>query len=316
MNDSSDNQRQSGNRRAVIALASCIFGVGLILLALQMDRDSQDKAGAAAGKPEKQEPKKKPQRAWNIALGNVVVVAPDLGFAARAVNGRHVEESKIAVRLESQLQSLREFYRQESDREPDLMGAMLLQLTVTSSGEVTHIKELGSRIADGEFKKAVLTEVSNWTFPEILTDTTIINCPFLFVREGMDITTLIQWEQTIGQFGDKPILTRSHAPSIPQQTTDVLRRADAGIKTPAAYNKVAHGPELKSPAKLYQIKHPTTIRKEPSFGSPAVAKFTVGTKVTLISGRGDWLEVRADDASPSGFIRKEFVTAVELAQKK
>jgi hypothetical protein len=309
MNGASNSKQQFANRRTVIALTSCVFGVGLILLALQLDRNSQDEAGAPTDKPAKQERKRKAQPVWNVALGNVVIVAPDLGFTVKAVKGGEVEESKIAARLESQLQPLREFYRQEGDKEPNLMGGMLLQLTVASSGEITNVKELGSRIADAEFKKAVMSEVSTWTFPEILPDAITIHCPLLFVREGMDITTVVQWEKTLGQFGDKPILSRSNPQTIQQaHGSEFLRRP--------GNNKVAQQPEVRSPLKLYQIKHPTTIRKEPDFGSANVGKFTIGTRVVLISGRGDWLEVRADDASQSGFIRKEFVTAVELAQKR
>jgi hypothetical protein len=294
----------------VIALASFLFGLGLIVLALQIERNSDDTEDAAEN-PVKQEQKKKAQPAWNIALGNVVVVAPDLGFAVKALKGGQVEESRIVARLESQLQGLREFYRQEGDKETNLMGGLLLQLTVTPAGEVTHVKELLSRIPDGEFKRAVLREVLNWTFPDMLADTTTINCPLLFVREGMDITTVVQWEKTVGPLGDKPLVARGNPQTGQQTHGSEVRRADAVIKTPGGQQL-----ELKSLAKPYQIKHSTTIRKEANFNSPAVGKYTSGTRVTVISTRGDWLEVRADDANQSGFVRKEFVTAVELAHKK
>lgn len=314
MNGSSENQRRSTSRRTVIALASFLFGLGLILLALHIERNSQDEEDDAEN-PAKQEQKKKAQPAWNIALGNVVVVVPDLGFAVKPLKGGEVEESRIVARLESQLQGLREFYRQESDKEASLMGGLLLQLTVTSSGEVTDVKELLSRIPDGEFKRAVLSEVLNWTFPEMLADTTIINCPLLFVREGMDITTLVQWEKTVGRFGDKPILTRGNPQTVQKTHGNEVKRAEPVSKNLGG-NRPTQQPELKSGSKLYQIKHHTAIHKEANFNSPAVGKFTAGTRVTLLSTRSDWLEVRADDASQSGFIRKEFVTAVELAHKK
>ena len=73
--------------------------------------------------------------------------------------------------------------------------------------------------------------------------------------------------------------------------------------------------EPKSFSRLYQIKHPTAVRTEPNFGSTSVGKFTAGTKVTVIAASGDWVEVRADDAGLAGFIRKEFVTPIELTQK-
>src|SRR5215475_10016723 len=314
MNDMAENRGRSGRRRVIIALTSCVFGAALILLASQMGSKSGDeteKNSSAAA------PKKKPHRAWNIALGNVVVVAPDLGLSAKALKGAKVEESKIAARLESQLQGLREFYREESEQDPTLMGGILLQLAVSPSGDVTQVKELVSRIADSEFRKAVVAEVSKWTFPEIITDSTMITCPILFVREGMDITTIVQWEKTLGQFSDKLALSKVNTQTIQQnQTPEASKRSEPMVKTAAVVNKAKPEPtpEVRSP-RIFQIKHPTTIREEPNFGSASVGKFTPGTKVTVVTSSGDWVEVRGDDTGLTGFIRKEFVAPIELSQK-
>lgn len=302
----------------MIALASCVFGAALILLASQMGSKSADETASVEKDSYAAAQKKKTQRAWNIALGNVVVVAPDLGLNAKALKGAQVEESKIAARLESQLQGLREFYRQESERDPTLMGGMLLQLAVSPSGDVTYVRELVSRIADSEFKKAVLAEVSKWTFPEIITDSTTITCPILFVREGMDITTIVQWEKTLGQFSEKLALAKTNTQAIQQsQAPEGLKRSELVAKTAPVSNKAKaeQNPELKSLTRIYQIKHPTAVRQEPNFESPALGKFPAGTKVTVVAARGDWVEVRADEAGPAGFIRKEFVTTIELTQK-
>jgi hypothetical protein len=298
-----------------MALASCAFGAVLILLGSQMGSDSEDKSSR---KEASIEAKRKTPRSWNIALGNVVVVAPDLGFNAKVLKGGRVEESKIAARLESQLQGLRVFYREQSESDPSLMGGMLLQLSVDSSGEVTHVKELVSRITDSEFKKAVLAEVSEWTFPEIIPETTTINCPLLFVREGMDITTVVQWEKTLGQFNDKSAVAKMNTQAAQEsQVAEAKKRTAAIAKTAPAGSKVKteQNSEPKSLSRLYQIKHPTAVRMEPNFGSTSVGKFTAGTKVTVIAATGDWVEVRADDAGLAGFIRREFVTPNELTQK-
>jgi hypothetical protein len=311
-----ENKGRSGGRRVVIALASCAFGAVLILLASQMGSKSSDPTGTTEEESSLKTQKKKTQRAWNIALGNVVVVAQDLGLNAKTVKGAQVEEAKIAARLESQLQGVRDFYRQESEREATLMGGMLLQLTVSPSGDVTHVKELVSRITDNEFKKAVLAEASKWTFPEIITDGATITCPILFVREGMDITTIVQWEKTLGQFSvtaktNAQLTQQSQAPEGSKRNESVVRTATVSNKA-----KVEQNAEAKSPTRMYQVKHPTTIRQEPNFGSESIGKFAAGTRVTIIATHGDWVEVRGDDGSLSGFIRREFVAPVELTQKK
>jgi hypothetical protein len=311
-----ENKGRSGGRRVVIALASCAFGAALILLGSQMGSKSSDPTGTTEEESSLKTQKKKTQRAWNIALGNVVVVAEDLGLNAKTVKGAQVEEAKIAARLESQLQGLRDFYRQESEREATLMGGMLLQLTVNPSGDVTHVKELVSRITDNEFKKAVLAEASKWTFPEIIMDGATITCPILFVREGMDITTIVQWEKTLGQFNatakmNAQLTQQSQAPEGSKRNEPVVRTATVPNKA-----KVDQNAEAKSLTRMYQVKHPTTIRQEPNFGSESIGKFTAGSRVTIIATRGDWVEVRGDDGSLAGFIRREFVTPVELTQKK
>jgi Bacterial SH3 domain len=315
MDGKSQNKGRSGSRRILIALASCAFGAALIVLVPQMGSNPEDKSSEQESSVKA---KKKTSRSWNIALGNVVVVAPDLGFNTNVLKGGDVEESKITARLESQLQGLREFYREQSESDPSLMGGMLLQLSVDASGEVIQVKELVSRITDGEFKKVVLAEASKWTFPEIIPETTTINCPLLFVREGMDITTVVQWEKTLGQFTEKSAIAKVSAqPAQESQVAETKKRAAAVVaKAVPATSKVKAEQNLEpKPFSLYQIKHPTAVRMEPNFGSTSVGKFMAGTKVTVIAATGDWIEVRADDAGLAGFIRKEFITAVESTQK-
>jgi hypothetical protein len=314
MDGKSQNKQRSGSHRIMIALASCAFGAALILLVSQIDSNRADSS------PRNQsaiEAKKTSSRSWNIALGNVVVVAPDLGFNTKVLKGGRVEESKITARLESQLQGLREFYREQSENDPSLMGGMLLQLNVSSSGEVTQVKELVSRITDGEFKKVVLAEAFKWTFPEIISEITTINCPLLFVREGMDITTVVQWEKTLGQFTDEAVIAKAGAQAAQENhVAEAKKRAAVVAKTAPASTKIKAEQNLEpKPFSLYQIKHPTAVRMEPNFGSTEVGKFMAGAKVAVIARTGDWIEVRADDAGLAGFIRKEFVTAVESTQK-
>ncbi len=231
MDNSSEKKARSGSRRAVIALTSCVFGAALILVASQIGPKLQDKTGTAGEESSVKPEQKKTRRAWNIALGNVVVVAPDLGFNAKALKAGQVEEPKIAARLESQLQGLRELYRQESEGDPTLMGGMLLQLTVSPSGDVTNVKELVSRITDSEFKKAVLAEVSKWTFAEMITDSATITCPLLFVREGMDITTIAGMTSSI--FGD-PNNVPDAATSATSRCCKSICRASASANAASA----------------------------------------------------------------------------------
>ena len=303
MDNRVETRGRSGKRWVIKTLIGCAFGAGLIFLVAQFKPASPDKTDGAATESSA---KKRVQRTWNMALGNVVVIAPELGLNAKSIKGAEMDSSKIATRLESQLQRLRELYREESESDPTLMGGMLFQLIVNPEGDVTDVKELGSRIVNGEFKKTVLAEVSNWTFPEILSDRTVINCPILFVREGMDITTLVQWEKALGQLNETVALSKENS-AKEKEIAEVKKQSAPVVAKPAVVSNRDTN-ELRSLPRVYQIKHPTAMRQEPSFASASVAKFTPGTKVTVIAARGDWVEVRAQGSRVTGFIRREFVT--------
>jgi hypothetical protein len=302
--------------KEIIAVASCVFGLALIVFAFGTGK-SLKKESSAAANASAQAPQKKPARAWNMALGNVVVVAQELGFAIKTANDDRAEPSKILSRLEGQLQGLRELYRQESEKNPSLMGGMLLQFNVNVSGEVSQVKEIASRITDADFKEAVIAEISKWSFQDLVADPTTVNCPLLFVREGMDITTVVQWEKSFGQFGDRNILAKGNAQPVQQSKAPAGSKSiGAGVKTVAVSpEKTVSIGAAKSPGAIYQIKYPTSLRREPNFNSTSLAKFAIGTKVSILSNRGEWLEVRPDSGGLSGFIRKEFVAPIEIAQK-
>ncbi len=200
---SSTNVRRLGAKGFAVACASCALGLALMILLFGLGSNSQrDSTTEEKNSPIKENPKK-PQPAWNVALGNVVVIASELGFEVRGPKNAKIELSRVNGRIEAQLLAVRELYRLESDKNANLMGGLFLQLTLGSGGEVASVKELGWRITDGDFRKAVVAEVAKWDFQDTAPEGTTINCPLLFVREGMEITTLVRWEKTLGLFEER-----------------------------------------------------------------------------------------------------------------
>jgi hypothetical protein len=296
------------NKRTVFAIASCVFGVGLIFWGFRMGSESSEqktlpeKSTAAAAKSKRSHP------TWQVALGDVVVLAPALGFNVKAIKGEDVDETRVSAAIESQLLDLRELYRRESEANPNLMGAILLQLTIGASGEVDNVKELASRIPDGDFKKSLLEAASKWNFSQVVSSPVTINCPLLLVREGMDITTLLSWEKSLGSFEERSSFVRT-------QAGEQSKSADTQ-KQPAS--RMAHMSDdpsrqqkstVKARSNLVEITSTTPIRKEPSYKSSSISQGAKGTKLAVISVQGDWLEIRINGSS--GFIRKEFVSAVD-----
>jgi phosphoglycolate phosphatase-like HAD superfamily hydrolase len=240
----------------------------------------------------------KPVQTMNMALGNMVYLAQDLGFAIKTAKDAAIETGKVVVRMENQLQKIRELYRQESAKNPALVGSLLLQFNISPAGEVNQVKELSSRLNDAEFKQAIVAEVGKWSFADVVAENLKVTCPLLFVREGMDITTLVLWEKSLAIAADKPTPTRA--------TTNATTVAKVKPE-PTAVRKAA--------ANEYQIKYPTLLRKDPNFSSASLTTFTVGTRVTVENRAGDWLEVRSAANGLKGFIRKEFIKPIEVAGK-
>jgi hypothetical protein len=305
--------------KGLVGVVSCAIGLVVVYFGFGVGTESPKKEASASVSPAALDQRQKPIRAMNIALGNMVFLAQDLGFSVRNAKDSVSDASKISARIESQLQGIRELYRQEVANNPTLAGGMTLQFNVAPSGEVSQVRELSSRLDDSDFKRAILAEVSRWSFTDIVDDDLTVACPLLFVHEGMDITTLVRWEKFLGNFGDKAAMVRPAANPAPTQQAKATESpaAAAGATKTASVTPEKRGPTAgaaKEP-KEFQIKYPTALRKYPNFSSDSLITFTTGTKVSVLSKQGDWLEVRSTSNGPTGFIRKEFVVPVDVARK-
>lgn len=297
----SAEQSWSISWKSFVGIAGSIIGLALVYFGYGIGTEGSKRDAVAEVAPVTPPADKRPVRAMNMALGNMVYFARDLGFAVKNSAGSEVEGAKIAARIESQLHALREIYREEIKTKQALAGSALLQFRIAPSGEVSHVREVGGRMIDAEFKKAVATQAGTWSFTEIVSESLEVTCPLLFVQEGMDITTLIQWEKS---------LASGSAQGSPVQLANSGTPVEARATSPAAASAVR---SAKADQKEFQIKYATSLRRDPNFSAPTLLTFTIGTKVTVLGRQGDWLEVRSRADSPAGFIRKEFVTPLEIA---
>lgn len=315
-----------GNTRAVIILAGCAFAVGLVLLGYSTGakrnarHDSPAKNAPTEGRGEKSKSK------WNPALGNVVILVPELGFGVTPRKDAGNQTAAVGKRIENQLLGLRQIYRQEVEKNPALMGSLVIQLAVNSSGNVTHARELASRLTDSDFKKAVIAEAHKWKFPEIDQDSVTINCPLLFVREGMDVTTLIRWEKALGFSQGGASLARNESLTTRENKARESAKpffASAGSHPKSAslnqeqdsHRQDSQKTAAKNVTGVYEIKSSAMIRREPNFASISLARIGPGTKVTVVGSHGDWLEIQSKESGPSGFIRKEFAMPLNGARQ-
>jgi hypothetical protein len=130
----------------------------------------------------------------------------------------------------------------------------------------------------------------------------------------MDVTSVTMWEKALAQFDKPASAARKEAPATsdakPVQNPNPVKGT---VKPVASSQKSAHNPAEKGARIVYQVKYPTAVRKEPDFSAPFSGKLMPGTKVTVISENGKWLEVRSGNGGSSGFVRKEFM--VDVAEK-
>src|SRR5918999_5757870 len=293
--------------KGIVGIAGCVLGVVVVYFGFGVGIESPKKEASASANPTAIGHRQRPVRTMNLALGNMVFLAHDLGFSVRNGKEEATDESKIAARIENQLQGIRELFRGEVINNPTLAGSMTLQFNIAPSGEVRQLRELASRLNTADFKKSILDEVLNWSFAELVDETLTVACTLLFVHEGRDITTLVQWEKSLGNFGDRPALAPAKAKPVPAPQSRVVETA--ATAKPASESAEQKREPVGTPAgKEFRIKYPTALRKYPNFSSASLMTFTIGTKVSLISKQGDWLEVHSSNNGPAGFIRKEFVT--------
>jgi hypothetical protein len=255
----------------------------------------------------------KPVRAMNLALGPMVFLARELDFTVKNLKGEKIDDSRIAGRIETQLSKLRDLYRQEIAKNPRLVGSMVLQFNIEPSGQVSQIKEVASRLTVAEFRKTVISEAGKWTLAELVTEPVTVRLPLLFVQEGMDITTLVRWENALTEPVEKLVSAPSGKPEPAQKikAQPPAQQPTAATKPTAAPVKTASS-ATNSDGEEVQIKYATLLRKEPNFTAPVLTTFTIGTRVTVINRSTDWLEVRSQNNGPSGFIRKEFAVPVDI----
>lgn len=280
--------------KGVGGIAVCLIALAVVYFSFGIGGESPKKSANASAPSQPQAQAMKPVQAMNLALGNMVFLAQELGFSIKTAKDAPFESNKIALRIEGHLQRLRELYRQESGNNSSLVGSVLLQFNISQSGEVSQLKELSSRINDGEFKTAVFAEVAKWSFADIAPEDLTVTCPLLFVRQGMDITTLVLWEKSLANLGEKA------API--QSAVKIVAKAKPAKTVPPAANES-------------QVKYSTSLRKEANFSSTSLTTLAAGTKVIVLNKAGDWLEVRPSADGPSGFVRKEFVKPVEVARE-
>ncbi len=90
--------------------------------------------------------------------------------------------------------------------------------------------------------------------------------------------------------------------------TETSRPQPPPVK-PKASEAKKHRPEPTRVVRTgaYEVRYPTFVYSDPSEDSRKITRLEEGTKVNVVSGEGDWFEIRSKHGRPPGFIRKDSV---------
>ena len=308
MNDNGSRAGWFGVKSLVVVVIGAL-GLGVLFYGSGIGTETPKKSPILATDKQIQ----KPVRAMNLALGPMVFLARELDFVVKTVKGDKLDDSRIAARVETQLQGLRDLYRREIAKNPKLVGSLILQFSVNSAGQVSQVKEMTARLTDSEFKDIVAAEAGKWTFAELVNEPVTVQIPLLFVQEGMDITTLVRWESSLAGSSEKVVAASTAKPQSAQPAKAAVPATSPTVALkPAAIPEKSASASVKNDGEEVQLKYATLVRKEPNFNAPVLTTFTIGTKVIVVNRSSDWLEVRSQHNGPSGYIRKEFVVPVDV----
>jgi len=318
----------------VLGLAGALIAGMLGYYAKKQGVEIKDLFG---NKPEPKQPEKGTVTSGPLAVAQVLG-AEELGFKVWSAGPLDPNrgESFISEQIKPQLVSLQQLYQRAVQQKPDLMGTVTLELTISPSGTVTKVQEIGSRIKEREFKRAVIEEAYKWRFPEASSGLVKVVYPLLFVPPGMDAATLIKWEQVVALPSTGP--KEPDKAKEPRRLAGVARPPEPPEETvpgpspppvvavappsPPVQQPQPAQPEPAQPPQVtekviekviekkiilgpYEVLYPTSVYTEPREDSRRVARIETGTRVNVVDVQGDWLEIRSKHGRPPGFIKKD-----------
>jgi hypothetical protein len=245
---------------------------------------------------------------------SAVLAVDTVGLTIQAKNGSVATHELFEQAAVEHLARLQHTYSRLADRNRDLMGSLLLKLTVDETGAVVSVDPVASHVTNGSFTKTVMADVRKWKFPQGGVEAAEITVPLLFVPKGMDPDTIVQWERKIRRAEETKVSAPGPriADKAPISTVAEHNKGSvAGVPHPDNTNK-SRLPKPKTEEELIAAKtnRSLAIRENPRFSAKKVHEVESDTQLSILENRGDWLKVKLADAGFIGFVRKEFVSPI------
>ena len=248
----------------------------------------------------------------------------NVALSENSDNSETLKRERVRNMVAGQLSGLRRAYSERIQKNPNLMGTLVLKMKMDAAGNIVKAEDMASRLPDPEFIKLVFAEVRNWKFAKADLGAGEFTLPLLFVPDDMDPRTIVRWEQTLnsseadakalfpvqitassrGEEDRKPSVAPEQKPAeqkIPQTVLEVatkLRKSEAPPR---------HAID-------YKTRRIAPLRQEPRFAAAPTENIGPGTAISVLETKGDWLKVKTRPSGSVGYVRKEYVIAASAPQ--
>jgi hypothetical protein len=256
-------------------------------------------------------------RARPVNSDSAILAVDAFGLSIQAKKDSAVTREILEQAAVQHLARLHRTYSRWADTHGDLMGSLLLKLTVDATGKVVSVDSLASHVTSSTFTKTVLDDVHKWKFPKAGVEAAEITVPLLFVPKGMDPDTVVQWERKVrgAQEGetsveDLRVATKTPVSTEGEHVPPALPSASHVIQSSTVKSSTGHSAKPKKEEVLIVVRtnRAVAIRETPRFSAKTVHEVDEDTQLSIVESQGDWLKVKIADAGFIGFVRKEFVS--------
>jgi hypothetical protein len=255
-----------------------------------------------------------------VSTGSAVLAVDTFGLTIRVKNASALTRELFEQAAVQHLARLHRTYSRWAEGNRDLMGSLLLKLTVDARGTVVSVDPLASQVTNDRFTKTVMDDVRKWKFPKAGAEAAEITVPLLFVPKGMDPDTVVEWERKVrstqegeASSADLRAATKVSISSAGEHSGQPAPVVSGSDQTNTTKAPSVHLVKPKTEEKLLiavKANRPVAIRENPQFSAKTVQEIDVDTPLSILENRGDWLKVKNADAGFTGFVRKEFVSPI------
>ena len=243
-------------------------------------------------------------RARPVNTGSAILAVDAFGLSIQAKSNSASTREVVEQVTVEHLARLHRTYSRWADANGDLMGSLLLKLTVDATGKVVRVDPLASHVTNTSFTKTVMDDVRKWKFPKAGVEAAEITVPLLFVPKGMDPDTVVQWE--------RKVRSAQEGETLAEPTPTALPSVPPAVQPSTTKSSTIHFPKPKTEEVLIAVKtnRPVAIRENPRFSAKKLHEVDEDTQLSIVETNGDWLKVKIADAGFIGFVRKEFVSPI------